>query len=135
MLFRSKIGLVDELGSGVRNIVLYNRIYAGSDPKFIEGDIFTTIIPLTNELIVQETTPNMILGTYDSTKDRTQQILSFCITPKSRQEIQDYLGIKNRDYFRKGILLPLVDQGLLNLSIPDKPNSSIQRYYSSKKNN
>lgn len=133
--FFKKIGLVDELGSGVRNIVLYNRIYAGSDPKFIEGDIFTTIIPLTNELIVQETTPNMILGTYDSTKDRTQQILSFCITPKSRQEIQDYLGIKNRDYFRKGILLPLVDQGLLNLSIPDKPNSSIQRYYSSKKNN
>ena len=35
-----------ELGSGVRNITKYNKIYLGSEPTFIEGDIFKTIIPL-----------------------------------------------------------------------------------------
>lgn len=44
--FFKEIGWVDELGSGVRNIYKYNKIYSGVDPKFIEGDVFKTIIPL-----------------------------------------------------------------------------------------
>lgn len=128
--FFKEIGLVDELGSGVRNIVLYNRIYAGADPKFIEGDIFTTVIPLTNELIVQETTPSIILGSYDSTKDRTQQILSFCTTPKSRQEIQDFLGIRDIKHFRENILKPLITTNKLQLTEPSKPMSPNQKYHS-----
>ncbi|MDD3308217.1 MAG: putative DNA binding domain-containing protein [Acetobacterium sp.] len=37
-----EIGWVDELGSGVKNIVKYNRIYSGADPVFMEDDIFRT---------------------------------------------------------------------------------------------
>ena len=127
--FFKEIGLVDELGSGVRNIVLYNRIYAGADPKFIEGDIFTTVIPLTNELIVHETTHNRILNNYDPTQDRTHQILSFCTTPKSRQEIQDYLGIRDIKHFRENILKPLIKSNKLQLTEPSKPMSPNQKYY------
>ncbi|MDR0960105.1 MAG: hypothetical protein LBM23_07110 [Propionibacteriaceae bacterium] len=39
-------GLADTLGSGVRNLYRYTRIYSGQDPELIEGDVFTTIIPL-----------------------------------------------------------------------------------------
>ncbi|MCB2308739.1 hypothetical protein LGL08_19465 [Clostridium estertheticum] len=46
--FFKEIGWVDELGSGVRNIYKYNKIYSGAEPIFIEGDIFKTIIPLTS---------------------------------------------------------------------------------------
>ena len=38
----------------------------------------------------------------------------------------------NRDYFRKEILNPLIEQGLLQLTIPDKPKSPKQKYRSSK---
>jgi len=48
--FFKEIGLVDELGSGVRNIYKYSKIYSGADPTFIEGDVFKTIIPLTFEV-------------------------------------------------------------------------------------
>lgn len=42
-----EIGLADELGSGVRNITKYTKIYSESEPIFEEDDeIFTTIIPL-----------------------------------------------------------------------------------------
>ena len=41
-----EIGLADELGSGVRNIEKYTKIYTGSKPIFKEDDIFTTTIPL-----------------------------------------------------------------------------------------
>ena len=38
--------------------------------------------------------------------------------------------ISNRDYFRKEILNPLLEKGLLHPSIPDKVISPMQRYYS-----
>lgn len=45
-----EIGWVEELGSGVRNIYKYSKIYSGADPVFIEGDVFKTIIPLVSEV-------------------------------------------------------------------------------------
>ena len=41
-----EIGLADELGSGVINMVKYTKIYSGGKPIFNEDDIFTTTIPL-----------------------------------------------------------------------------------------
>lgn len=51
--FFKEIGWVDELGSGVRNIYKYNKIYSGVDPQFIEGDVFKTIIPLNTQATTQ----------------------------------------------------------------------------------
>lgn len=45
--FFKEIGWVDELGSGIRNMYKYNKVYADAEPKFIEGDIFKIYIPLT----------------------------------------------------------------------------------------
>lgn len=41
-----EIGLADELGSGVRNMYKYTKIYSGGVPEIREDDIFRTIIPL-----------------------------------------------------------------------------------------
>lgn len=45
------IGYADKLGSGVRNLYKYSKIYSGKDPEFIEGDVFKIIVPLNEELI------------------------------------------------------------------------------------
>jgi ATP-dependent DNA helicase RecG len=39
--------LADQLGSGVRNLYKYTKIYSGSEPELLEGDIFKTTILLT----------------------------------------------------------------------------------------
>ncbi|MDR1157538.1 MAG: putative DNA binding domain-containing protein [Oscillospiraceae bacterium] len=44
--FFVNIGNADTLGSGVRNLVKYTKLYSGGEPELIEGDIFKTIIPL-----------------------------------------------------------------------------------------
>lgn len=44
--FFKEIGLADELGSGVKNMVKYTKIYSGGVPRLKEDDIFRTIIPL-----------------------------------------------------------------------------------------
>lgn len=38
--FFREIGLADELGSGVKNVTKYLKIYSGGEPEFIEEDIF-----------------------------------------------------------------------------------------------
>jgi len=41
-----KIGRADELGSGVRNLYKYVKLYSGKEPLFDEEDVFTLSIPL-----------------------------------------------------------------------------------------
>ena len=40
----------------------------------------------------------------------------------------DFMDMKSRSYFRMNILLPMVEIGLIEMTIPDKPNSSKQKY-------
>ena len=134
--FFKEIGWVDELGSGVRNITKYNKIYSGAAPTFIEGDVFKTIIPLSQQASGQvggqvggQVSDQVIL----QENDRTNEILRFCKIPRSRNEIQYFLKIKSRSYMREKILNPLIKGRLLKLTIPDKPTSSNQKYYCEKK--
>jgi len=48
--------------------------------------------------------------------------------PKSGKELMELIGLKHRPTFRKNYLLPAIDLGLIEMTIPDKPNSSKQRY-------
>lgn len=44
--FFHQIGRADELGSGVRNLFHYVKLYSGRNPVFDEGDIFRITVPL-----------------------------------------------------------------------------------------
>lgn len=44
--FFNNIGRADELGSGVRNLYKYTKMYADSEPIMFEDDVFRTEIPL-----------------------------------------------------------------------------------------
>ena len=46
----------------------------------------------------------------------------------SAQQIMERLGLKNRASFRKLYLVPALEQKLIEMELPDKPNSSKQRY-------
>jgi len=44
--FFVNIAYADTLGSGVRNLYKYTKIYSGGEPELLEGDIFKVIVPL-----------------------------------------------------------------------------------------
>src|SRR5690606_10813712 len=46
-------------------------------------------------------------GKAEAHRERVSRILAFCRTPRNREEIQAHIGLNNRDYFRKEILVPL----------------------------
>jgi ATP-dependent DNA helicase RecG len=49
-----------------------------------------------------------------------------------RSEIQKLFGLKHDEHFRISYLLPALKMGLIELTVPDKPNSRLQRYRISK---
>ena len=44
--FFNNIGRADELGSGVRNLYKYTKMYSDSEPLLFEDDVFKVEIPL-----------------------------------------------------------------------------------------
>ena len=44
--FFLNIGYADALGSGVRNLYKFTKIYSGGKPDFEEGDIFKLTVPI-----------------------------------------------------------------------------------------
>ena len=132
-----EIGLADELGSGMRNTYKYTKMYSGGVPQFVEGDIFRTVIPL-NDAATLKSGPKISdqvsdqVSDQDSEQDNSialeREILKFCRKPKSKKEILDYVGYKNRTYLTRKYLKPMIESGKLAYTIPEKPTSRSQKY-------
>jgi ATP-dependent DNA helicase RecG len=59
------------------------------------------------------------------------KVLSYCQEPKSNDEIFEKIGLyKNTKNFQNHIK-PLIEAGWLNFTLPDKPTSKNQKYYTS----
>lgn len=61
--------------------------------------------------------------------EKLEELLEFCSSPKSRKEMQEFCGIKTREYFRKHILKPMIENKMIRQTIPDKPKSRNQKYF------
>ena len=81
---------------------------------------------------------SFIVRLYHKTKEKTEAIhteeamdlILFCRTPRTRKEICEYLGLSSITYAIQKHVLPLVEAGQLKMSLPDKPKSPRQLYYS-----
>lgn len=111
--FFKEIGLADELGSGVRNVAKYTKIYSGGVPIFKEDDIFKVEVPIAN-------TKRMVSGdkstkVYNTpTKVSKATILNFLsINDYITTNIAiDLLNLKSKSWVRS-ILNQMVKDGLL----------------------
>ena len=58
------------------------------------------------------------------------EILAFCRTPRSRSELAELFdGRITIAYAMEKLIKPMVEEGFLALTIPDKPKSKYQKYY------
>ena len=74
------------------------------------------------------------LGTSIGTgvEDKCLRLVEYCDAPRTKAEIQLFLQIKSESYVRQKILNPLLKDGRLARTIPDKPKSPDQKYVSTK---
>lgn len=66
----------------------------------------------------------------EADEEQGKDLAAFCRTPRSRKEICAYLGLSSTAYAMKKHVQPLVDAGLICMTMPEKPKSSKQMYYS-----
>jgi len=60
---------------------------------------------------------------------QVKEILDFCKNPRPIQNIMELAKWKDRTKFRNKYVKPLIEVGLLEQTIPDKPTSSKQEYF------
>jgi len=117
-----RIALIEKAGTGIRRMIDDARKHKCPEPKFTVNGFFTaTFWP--NVEIAHKIAPQV-------TEQVSEQvtILKFCSTPKQKQEILARLRLSPVYLNFKRHIQPLVEQGFLEMTIPDKPRSSKQRY-------
>ncbi len=146
--FFREIDRADELGSGMRKMMLYGKKYGGADPQLIEGDIFRIIVKVpefdkagvlpagtksapSRHQVDGEVTPEVarqVPGKYPASTRQVVKALYDLSEVVSRVELQAKLKLSDRDHFSKEYLQPALEAGLIEMTIPDKPRSSKQQY-------
>lgn len=62
-------------------------------------------------------------------RDMVSAILAYCRTPRSRKELIDFSGL-SQYYLMKKYVTPMLTDGRLKRTLPDKPKSSKQKFVS-----
>lgn len=71
-----------------------------------------------------------IHGAIQNGQDMDKMIIDFCREPKSVVEIMDNFKFKSRTSFKRNYLQKMLAEGTLKMTVPDKPSSRNQKYYS-----
>ncbi|MCL2078598.1 MAG: putative DNA binding domain-containing protein [Oscillospiraceae bacterium] len=108
--FFMNIGRADQLGSGIRNLYKYTKLYSGGEPELIEGDIFKTIIPLAK---TSEKQANNERIQSSSTGEKKLAIASY-LKSHSKVTVAELTGIMNLSEGRiRAILLEMAKDGII----------------------
>ena len=71
---------------------------------------------------------NVILGTKKGLRQDHLKILKNCNNESSAIELMEILNRTNKSKFKNAIINPLIENGLFELTNPDKPKSPTQKY-------
>ena len=132
--FFRQIGRADELGSGMRKLMRYGKAYGGANPELIEGDVFRIVVKVPEfsttgeESGASEVEPQVTPHVAPQVTPQVERLLRVVKGEVGRDALQQAVGLKARKNFRQLYLAPAIDAGLIEMTIPDKPRSSKQKY-------
>mgnify|MGYP006287906663 CR=1 FL=1 len=134
-----ELGLIEAWGTGIRKMREEMKNYPDIRLELGEtGNAFQVqFVKLEVTTEVQEAQgaqETQDRKTPEVTQEVTQEVtpvvrlLGVISGDMSRKEIQNLLNLKDEEHFRTSYLLPAIEAGLIEMTIPDKPTSSKQRY-------
>ncbi len=110
---------VENIGSGIRRIRRLCREHGVAEPVFeVSEHWVTTVFPR----------PTAQVGTKLGPSRDQVIILGNCRSEKAIAHLMTLIGRSNRTKFRDQVIKPLLAAGWLEMTIPDKPRSSKQKY-------
>lgn len=128
-----ELDLTEGRGTGVPRILRAMRENGSPSPEFRFDDdhsYFATVLPVHPEARAAASDLRGDLHGADTTQvaEQVVAVIRSIDEEVSRQELQAALGLANREHFRTAYLLPALEAGLVEMTLPDKPNSRSQRY-------
>jgi ATP-dependent DNA helicase RecG len=127
------IDFIEKAGTGIKRIRDDVHAQGCPEPAFENNGFFTAIFRPNPEVrgaarLAPDATPQVPRKYPASTPQVLAMLTAASTGEKSREELQTAAGVRDREHFRKEYLNVLLEAGLLELTIPDKPRSSRQRY-------
>jgi ATP-dependent DNA helicase RecG len=122
-----RTGAIEAWGRGTNRVIEACRAHGIPDPVFTEATGAVTVT-FRAEVVadmgrgVSQAGPKLVLS-WDQV-----QVLDLAQEARSLPELMAPSGLRNKTRFRDQILAPLLDAGLLEMTVPDKPRSPKQRY-------
>jgi ATP-dependent DNA helicase RecG len=136
--FLKELRLTEGRGTGVPTIFKVMRENGSPEPRFETDEnrtYFTAILPI-HPLALPEAEHEAPAGAEGPlnvpevlrVEPRRWEVLRLALAPQSRASLQASLGFRDRDSFRASFLAPLLEAGLLALTVPGSPTAPTQRY-------
>jgi len=124
-------GYVEKAGSGTLDMATRCRAAGLPPPEFRQtgGQFVLVLRRPPGEATPEVTTEVATEVTTEVTTDEAMgRLLGALAGEMTRQQLQQALGLKNDEHFRKAYLLPALAAGLIEMTVPDKPQSRLQKY-------
>ncbi len=132
-------GYIERLGTGTGDIIRLCKEKGLKEPDFIQDEEFKTVLWRTLSSTEQPTGQPTDQVTGQATGQVTSEATGQAIDGISRMllvidgemksaEIQSALQLKHRENFRDNYLMPSMEEGLVEMTVPDKPNHPNQHY-------
>jgi ATP-dependent DNA helicase RecG len=137
------LGYVNMFNRGIQRVKTLMNANGNPDPVFVVDQIthFSVIVPHASEASSTKSGPSRdqvgtksissVKNLADKIKisvNELDKLLGYCQKEHSMNEIMVYMGYNSRTKFSRKYIRPLLDAGMLALTIPDKPNSRFQKY-------
>ena len=125
-----RIDFVEKAGTGIRRIRDEASAQDCPEPQF-EANSFVTVTFRPNPGVraeAEEHPMDRVAGGVTGEVTGEVRLLRVMSGEMTRQRLQEALGLKHEDHFREAYLTPALRSGLIEMTIPDKPRSSKQRY-------
>jgi len=131
-----KMYLIESWGTGIRRILEDCALAGLPEPGLSEvGDAFRVEIyrKHVKQLAPDPASTQQVPSKFPASEEpvlygRMKDLVEYCAVPRKRSEMQEFLGLSDRENFRFAVLKPLLEEGLIKLTILDNPTSSRQRY-------
>lgn len=128
-----RITFIEKAGTGIKRMRDEARDQGCPEPVFEENGFFTAIFYPNPEVRAQggmgpEPDTAQVPHKYPASTAQVKIMLEAGCEPKTRDELQILVGLVHRQHFIKEYLKPLLEAGWLEMTVPEKPRSSKQRY-------
>lgn len=119
-----RIDYIEKIGTGISRILQAVAEQGGTELELVSNDFFTATFRSKIQ-VAQDVTGEVS----EQVSEQVAKILITCKTqPKTKGELLEVLGLANVYMNYKRHVFPLIEKGLIEMTIPERPQSRLQKY-------